>query len=444
MTRWLTYLPQALRITLALWFFTICASLPAESLVPPQKSAMGGIKHLASSVIDLNFAKGPPYYLRGATGPLTEGRSTPATCFDNAGNLIQVAAFVPCIAGGQLWSYEARTNTNPNNTMAGAGPGVWPTGWATVGTINGLTTTIVGTGSSQGMTYLRINVAGTATATASQQFSVTNNAAAAACAQNQVWSNTWQFRAVSGVQPSWAIGVQDFTAGVAFIGGYQAVFTPTSSFAPYTFNWLVPDATAALCNNIIYFAYNNTTTYNFTFDVAAPQFEKNPNATTAAQAFATPPILTTNAAATRNADNISLTVQSCTVASLLAISSPVAPGANTTFQVAADLNDGTYNNRTYVGRSGSSSAGSSAVSNVYVSNYPAGTWAQNVSGKITVNQTSSLTSAAFNNGTVASAASTAPIAKNKLSIGADPTGISQWNGGISRVALACGSSLTGY
>ena len=396
------------------------------------------------ATIDLNFATGQRY--APGAGPLVDARASPATCFDAGGNLVQVAANVPCVAGGAINSWEARMNVVPNNTMTGAGVGVWPTGWPSVGTVNGLTTTVVGKGVSQGMTYLRLHVTGTASATATQQYNVMANASAPACVQNQAWSNTWYFRNVSGTPPAWAIGIQDFTAGIGFISGYQAVFTPTANWAPYTFNVLIPDATAALCNPIVYFTYTNTTVYNFIFDVAVPQFELDANATLATQAFATPPILTTSTAVTRQADNISLATQPCANPSILASGTPSAPATFPVNQNLAQVDAGSDLQRTLL--SLQASTGGLLASGVGGTGYsltPSGTWAQSALGKLAVASAPAAQSAVFNNGTPATAtAATLPTTPTTLRIGVNASGTEQFNGTISRVALACGASLLPY
>ena len=159
-------LPQALRVALALWFALLCASVPAEALVPPQAATMGGAAHLAGSLIDLNFAKGK-FYLKGAAGPLTNSRSTPSWCLTSAGALVAAAVSQNCITDLGVASFEQRTNSIRNNTMVGAvvgTPGTLPTNWTDFGgTLNGITRTVVGFGTVNGIAYIDLNYAGTAT-----------------------------------------------------------------------------------------------------------------------------------------------------------------------------------------------------------------------------------------------------------------------------------------
>ena len=434
---------RALRLALALWFALLCVSVPAEAMVPPQSAIMSGVSHAPGSIVDLNWGAGK-FYVKGAAGPLVDTRASPATCFDTGGNLVQVAANVPCVAGGAINSWEARTNVVPNNTMTGAGVGTWPTGWPSVGTVNGLTTTVVGTGVSQGMTYLRLNVAGTASAGTTQQYSTSANASAPACVQNQVWSNTWYFRNVSGTPPAWAIGIQDFTAGIGFIAGYQAVFTPTANWAPYTFNVLIPDATAARCNPIVYFTYTNTTAYNFTFDVAVPQFELNANATLAAQAFATPPILTSAGAVPRNADSISVATQPCANPSILVSGTPSAPSSSALNQTAAVITDNGVTNILDVFRNAGGAAAGYSVTAGNGYSVTGAAWATGTSAKVSDIVAGTTLSVVVNNGTPVTSAQPNGAASGltKLYVGVYPGGIQNFNGYISRVALACGASLT--
>ncbi len=162
----------------------------------------------------------------------------------------------------------------------------------------------------------------------------------------------------------------------------------------------------------------------------------------AALAFATPPILTSGSAATRAADNISLATQPCANPSVLLTATPAAPTGYPATQRAAIVNNAS--NGLALDRGGTGAA-LLTTANIGGNNYaaqPAGSWAQSALGKLSTAYAPNTVSGVFNNGTVVSTATTGAMGGvTSLNIGDDKTGASQFNGVISRAAVACGSSL---
>ena len=532
------------RIFLALWLALFSIASPALA-TPQQDLVLFGQAHLGQSVIDLNFAKGPPYYLRGATGPLTEARSTPATCFDNAGNLVQVAANVPCIAGGQLWSYEARTNGLPNSTFTGFTSGVIgsggavPTGYTIVaspGTGGSYTLTMVGSGTENGINYIDVNVTGTTGTTTGSLTIQPQLGNATAASYGQTWSGSFFARyttASTGVLQAYFIQGWQQTGG-AFLGNFSVAQTFGSSATTLSQNrvvssWTLSNPSTLYVTEQLYVQFSISSTPNVTFRFGLPDLELNPNlsasvasavvaaggsggtngtnvnltvtggtcttqpviqgtvagnaltaitgygtpgacsvlppspatvtgnsltgatvtltpTSNAAQAFATPPILTTNAAVTRNASNLSIATQSCANPSILASGTPSAPTGFPVNQNIAQVDNGTDTQRTLLRRQASTGALlASAIGGTGYSLTPSGTWAQSALGKLAVASMPGAQSAVFNNGTAATAtAATLPTNPTTLHIGVNASGTENFNGGIREVALQCGGSLTGY
>ena len=527
------------RIFLALWFTLDSIASPVRA-TPQQDLILFGQAHLGRSVIDLNLAKGPPYYLRGATGPLTEGRSTPATAFDANNNLVTCAAFVPCIAGGQLWSYEARTNSIRNNTMAGAvvgTPGTMPTYWAaSQNGFTGLTISVAATGNNNGMNTVDLSFTGTPSATGDIIISFETGTSISMTQGNTVTLSAY-LALVSG---SWSnvsstgLDIQEYNSGGGYLADhFTASSNPSSALSGRTLSVTLGNNLAAHAYPFYQINVTSGQAVTFTLRIAAPELELNSNlpasvasatvvgggslyvgasgtmtyngagcttnpvlnvttsagainavtsvatagvcttlpvagSTTwtpggglsvgsgasftlvptdnAAQAFATPPILTTNAAVTRNASNLSLATQSCANPSILASGTPSAPTGFPVNQNIAQVDNGTDAQRTVLRRQASTGALlASAIGGTGYSLTPSGTWAQSTLGKLAVASSPGAQSAVFNNGTAATAtAATLPTNPTTLHIGVNASGTENFNGGISRVALACGSSLTGY
>ncbi len=114
-----------------------------------------------------------PSFLTAAGG--TFSRASTATYFDSAGTLQTAAANAPRFdydpvthAPKGLLLEDARTNVLPWSEVTGvvAGtPGTLPTNWAWAQITPGFTVSVLGSGSENGLSYVDLRVAGTATAT---------------------------------------------------------------------------------------------------------------------------------------------------------------------------------------------------------------------------------------------------------------------------------------
>lgn len=527
---------RALRIILALWLALVSIANPA--LATPQIGlTLFGQAHLGQSVIDLNFAKGPPYYLKGAAGPLTESRSTSATCFDQSNNLVQVAAFVPCIAGGQLWSYEARTNSTRNNSnvtaavigVIGSG-GVLPANWVISNLPSGVVVSVSALPVANGYQQVTLNFNGTpgtlgtiwvspepgggnvVPATYGQtwsksviaSFSNTTNIGASSgpffyelnsggggllqhllsattpltptrvsvSATNsnvstaQLFSG-YQIQVTSGLAVNFNITLAldqlelnpnlPGSVASATVAGGGSLYVGASGTMTYSgtgcttnpvlnvttsagaINAVTSVATAGVCTTLPVAGSTAWTPGGGLSAGSGASFTLTPT-NNAAQAFPTPPILTTNAAVTRNESRVSIATQSCANPSLLAIGTPSAP-ANTFQQAIAIITNGSQTPSLQVYRA----LGQSYFAAGGAFPGPNTTWTTGVSGKIASSINGTTMTDVFNNGAPSTGTNTALGSMNLLGIGNAPVfGAQAWNGGISRVALACGSSLTGY
>jgi hypothetical protein len=173
-------------------------------------------------------------------------------------------------------------------------PGTLPTNWSFSGT-SGLTQTIVGTGTENGLSYLDLRLNGTASAS-SVRFSTDTNTAIAALPA-QIWSNSSYFKLTAGVLPYITLrNVYRNSAGGAISTPNQQ-FDLTSTLTRRVFTDVGAPALTAFVQQEVLAILVIGQTYDFTIRIAAPQMELG--------AYATTFIPTTTAAVTRLADRFS-------------------------------------------------------------------------------------------------------------------------------------------
>jgi len=262
--------------------------------------------------LDLRFADNKSL-VDAVTGQqlVTFTRASSGTFVDSAGTLQTAATNVPRFdhnpATGEslgLLVEEARTNSIRNNTMVGAvagTPGTLPTNWVTFTTISGISRTIVGTGTENGITYIDLQISGTATANVAITIASepTNSTAAL---NGQSWTYSAYVKLVAGSFSGFnspQIIVEEYSA----VGSYLAGQTTSVSAPTTTLTRL--SATRTNTNALTAFEYaglrhyiSSGNTVDMTLRIGLPQLEQG--------AFATSVIPTTTAAATRAADVVSI------------------------------------------------------------------------------------------------------------------------------------------
>ena len=204
------------------------------------------------------------------------------------------------IGGGcpALLVEPAATNGIRNNSMVGAvagSPGTMPTNWGTA--LSGLTRTVVGTGTENGVAYLDIRFNGTATGTAIAIAYDANTIIAAL--QNQVWTHSVYARFTANVlnMPSLRVGMYEFNSGGTYLTeGFGSGVTLTSNLTRLSFTRTLTNASTAFVGAILQMPIVNGTSYDFTIRIGYPQMEQS--------SVATSVIPTTTAAITRGADVI--------------------------------------------------------------------------------------------------------------------------------------------
>lgn len=204
---------------------------------------------------------------------------------------------------------EERTNQVRNNSMQGtvAGtPGTIPTNWG-AGFGAGFTSTVVGTGTEDGIDYIDIRVAGTASGSSipiAVRFEANNLIAATT---GQTWTTSVFLKEVAGSLPGTLqhqLRETDAGGTVLATSLIGSTFTPTGSalnLQRYSASAALGQATTAFVTSLFTMAaVANGTVVDFTLRIGWPQLELG--------AFATTPIRTTGSAATRAAETPYLTL----------------------------------------------------------------------------------------------------------------------------------------
>jgi len=277
---------------------------PSSLLNPAYSGVQASLQYLFAQTGSLLPSRG--------TALITFTRASSGTYFDSTGTLqtalTDAARFdynpSTLIARGLLIE-EARTNSIRNNTMAGASagtPGTLPTNWTTFTTLTGLTRTVVGTGTENGISYVDIQLSGTPSAAGSYYISYESSTQIAA-SNGQSWTASTYYKLSAGTLTGITLNntVSQRDVGGAELGNVKTTFVPTSAA-------LSTQRTAtSLTNNSASTAFElqyvelvlSGVAIDITLRIGMPQLELG--------AFATSVISTSSAAVTRAADVASIT-----------------------------------------------------------------------------------------------------------------------------------------
>jgi hypothetical protein len=332
---------------------------------------------------------------------------------------------------------EARTNSIRNSVGVGAvagTPGTLPTNWTVASSATGPTREIVGVGIENGINYIDIRYSGTSTSSGALQISAEPTTGVAALT-GQSWSVSSYVKLANGTLPgsvNW-VWLERDSGGAALVFGIESLGAPTTvslNRQRYTnTRTLLGGTSVAFVTARIDVTIPNATAIDFTLRIGLPQLEQG--------AFATSPILTTTAAATRAADvavmqganfsNWYNAVEGSLFAELQAtlVSSAAA---------VASANDGTSNNRITVFASSATFSTGRNVAGAGVTFTPSAN-PVNVSGinKVAYAGANLDHALCANSGTVGTSTLYAMPVVNQLSIGNQLTA-NYLNGHIQRIA----------
>jgi hypothetical protein len=366
---------------------------------------------------------------------ITFTRASTATYFDSAGVLQSAAIDAPrldynpsTLAAQGLLIEEARTNSIRNNTMQGAvagTPGTLPTNWSEG--LAGLTRQVVGTGTTNGITWVELRFSGTSTGTVVNIGMEGINTVAASVGQN--WTNSFWVALVGGTITNVTgvnVRLRAYNSVPSFLGQADgAAITLTSSLVRYETTYSSLPATTAYIEPVLRMGVTNGAAIDITLRIGLPQLEQG--------AFATSVIPTTTTALTRSADVASVNTLSPwynqTASSFYAeVNNQVLGTDKRTFWVTDATNTPAYGLRMASNNTFATAAfNSGTFSAIAPGTVTVGIMKQ--AGAITTNDVA----AVANGGAVGTASSWTNFTADKLRIGSDQFGGNVLNGHIRRI-----------
>jgi hypothetical protein len=243
-----------------------------------------------------------------------------------------------------LRAWGARTNSIRNNTMTGGGAGTAPTNWVLTGA-SGLTWTVIGTGTENGIPYTEFQLSGTPNATGYALIAFDSNTQVAASA-GQIWvaSSFIKLSAGSVANALFALQINAFASSTQ-IGNADSNPVPTSAAIgtqrTQTLPYTLPATTTSVMSELVV-TLNASAPVNFNIRIGAPQLEQ----VVASTDVASDVIFTTSAAVTCAQDLCSGTPSINASQGTLQVEYALNQAANTVATAsAAMLHDGTQNNR---------------------------------------------------------------------------------------------------
>jgi len=203
--------------------------------------------------------------------PTTNRQDVPRLDYRNADGTVSTCP--------RLLLEPQRTNSIRNSTMVGAvagSPGTLPTNW----TVGGMTQTIAGLGTENGLQYIDVRFSGTSSSTVA--FFGFDQISQIAAANGQTWSNSFYAKIIAQPSPplSYALAIREGNTGGGFVAATQQLFTPTTSLVRYTQTRTIPNATTVFVQPQFVANLTVGATYDFTIRIAAPQMERGAYATT--------------------------------------------------------------------------------------------------------------------------------------------------------------------
>ena len=188
-----------------------------------------------------------------------------------------------------------RTNSIRNSTMVGAStsPSTLPTNYG----VSGITGTVVGIGTENGLSYVDIRFSGTASGTNTQVQLETTTAITAS--NGQTWTQSVYLKLINTSTPptDYNMRLREGTATGVFVADGITAISPTTSLQRFTYTRTNTGALTERIQPILLFNQVAGNTYDYTIRIAQPQMELG--------AYVATPIFTSGATATRVTDSFS-------------------------------------------------------------------------------------------------------------------------------------------
>lgn len=393
--------------------------------------------------LDFDFQNGRYYQSGQGTDPLvltTTSRASTGYASNLAGVWSSFLSNVPRITDRGLLVEEARTNSNPNNSMQGATAGVigaggaLPTGWNTLASL-GLTYTIGTPSTESGIDYFDLRISGTPSSSGTIKI-IPSGTTTIAAAAAQTWTASAFIRLVAGSYTNFSspsIVIEERNAGGTFLSSGLVAFTATT--APLTTQRatntrILAGGTTAFVDMCYQGVITNGQAVDITLRIGWPQLELG--------SFATSPIRTTNATVTRAADVVTVTTAPIfgSAYTLFAKGTPQAPATFASNQIALGVNNGTANERSRLRRVAATGIGQGVVTTGGVDTVLAGAvWSTSVSRSVALAIAAVDQAFAQTGDGTATASSALPSTPTIVTLGTDQSTTLFFNGLLERVVI---------
>lgn len=416
-------------------------------LAPLQQELL--LRGYPAPLLDFDFVNG--VYRQDAVGSnsaasnfITTSRASIGYADDTAGNWTSFLSNVARITNKGLLVEGARTNSLRNNSMQGAvvgAPGTLPTNWTSQYSANQgtLALSVVAFGTLKGIDYIDFRLAGTpAGAGILQIFPEAKTQIAAVSGQAWTASNFGCMPAGSITNiNSVGLAVIEYTSGGVFVAqtaGTAGIYGINPSLFG-TFKGIITrtltGGTTAFVDSSFQITYAAAVATDITIRIGWPQIEQG--------TFASSPIRTTGAAATRTADVVTVTTPPTfgSAYTIFGKGTPNAPVAFTIDQTLLSVSDGTSDNHARLFRINTTATPGFRwqVGGVGNNATAADVWLANTSGRIAGSGIDSQQAVSFNGGAVGTLAQAGTPPLSAINIGTQIGGVVPWYGYVEHVAL---------
>jgi len=212
---------------------------------------------------------------------------------------------VSAISANVSYSYvcaSSATDTASGATVAAVSRGTVPTGWSLSSLGVGLTTSVSGVGTDNGLPYFDVRIAGLATGTAYPTFGIFGSNTDVPATAGQVYTISLYTKLIAGSYTNLAknpyLSTQLFDASQSYLGSVDGpATTPSGSLQRISAALTLTNGTGTTAYaKSLYMLAANAGVIDITLRLAAPQMEQ--------AAYASPPILTYGSAVTASADSV--------------------------------------------------------------------------------------------------------------------------------------------
>jgi len=299
---------------------------------------------------------------------ITFTRASDGAVVNSAGQIEIVAANVPRfthdpVTGESLGLLveEQRTNSIRNNTMVGAvagTPGTLPTNWSAFSWPTGVTRSVIGTGTQNGIAYIDIRFNGTASGAGELSIFPEGTGALLFTAGTILSGSVWLSLVGGSTSNIASVTLRTVSyLGAAYVSEGNAALSITPTLTRFAFNNYTTAATSDRVLPAVSVNVAAAGAIDITLRIGLPQLEQG--------AFATSVIPTSTAAATRSADVASITGANFSSwyrqDEGTVFADVVSAPSNTIAQLAADISDALGNERIFIRRTGSGLIGVAVI-----------------------------------------------------------------------------------